>query len=68
MTEAEILEERRVIIETRLGDLCGKRQPTREQRNIAQREADNWEDGWRLKVWRDAENGKILQDSNDRTE
>lgn len=51
MTDAEIATERAHLIETRIAILCGTREPTREQRNIAQREADAWEDTFRLKAW-----------------
>lgn len=53
MTDAEIATERAHIVETRIAILCGTREPTREQRNIAQREADAWEDAFSLKQWND---------------
>jgi len=52
VTPAEITTERRHIIETRLGILCGPRQPTREQINIAISEADRWEYEMSLELWK----------------
>lgn len=51
MTPTELATERQHIIQTRLAILCGAGQPTREQFNIAIREADEWEARFKLKQW-----------------
>jgi len=43
LTPAQIREERRVIVETRLGIICGSNEPTAAQLKIATDEADAWE-------------------------
>lgn len=51
MTDEEIAIERKHIIETRLGVLCGAGQPTKAQMNLARKEAFDWEDEYRLRSW-----------------
>ncbi len=43
MSAQEIAQERAYRITERLGILCGKNEPTPEQRAIAKAEADAWE-------------------------
>ena len=58
MTESEIQTERRHIIETRLGilGLLPTDKPTPAQAKIANDEADEWEDDYRMKAWSKRQN------------
>jgi NOL1/NOP2/fmu family ribosome biogenesis protein len=42
MTPEELAAERRYRIQERLGILCGSREPTIEQIEIAEQEAEEW--------------------------
>ena len=47
MTESEIATEVAYRREERLAILCGSNQPTLEQAQLAQDEADSWEEDYR---------------------
>ncbi len=55
MTPTEQLEERRVIISTRLGILCEDREPMPEQMTISTLEANQWQERYRR------EHGEVVQ-------